>query len=130
MTTSPFPLVEPLWLKAAVIAAGYALTLALSGRLVRWFVLPRQVPLRPEKTPDQPRFEASTVIGKCENLLVLSFLLAGEVTGIALIFAAKSLVRSEDIRKKPGYYLGGTLVNLVWAVLVGILLRLAVVGPW
>jgi len=66
------------------------------------------------------------VIGKCENILALSFILAGEATGLALIFAAKSIVRKEEIQKNPSYYLGGTLVNLVWSVLMGFAIRLAI----
>ncbi len=104
----------PTWPVIILVTGGYALTLLLSGVWVRFFCS------RPRKTAGpkegRPRFEPSTVIGKCENILALTFILAGETTGLALIFAAKSLVRSDKIREEAGFYLGGTLVNLVWSV--------------
>jgi hypothetical protein len=88
---------------------------------VRFFTAPPA----PDPVPTQPapRFDPGAVIGKCENILSLTFILAGEATGLALIFAAKSIVRKDEIQKNPSYYLGGTLVNLVWAVLVGFAMR-------
>jgi hypothetical protein len=70
------------------------------------------------------------IIGKCENFLTITLILAGAITGLALIFAAKSIVRSEDIKKDPKYYLGGTLVNFSYSVLMGfvILILLKTVG--
>jgi len=80
------------------------------------------------RTPRRRRFRASTVIGKCENVLVLALVFVGEITGLAIIFAAKSLVRREDIQQDAGYFLGGTLVNTVWAFFMGIALRAVVLG--
>jgi hypothetical protein len=53
-------------------------------------------------------------------------IVVGEATGLALIIAAKSLVRSEEIRRDPGYYLGGTLVNLVWGLIMGLTARVLI----
>ncbi len=112
------------FLGALVVVPGYAMTLGLSGVLVRTFCR-RPPPATPaaETAPPRPHFDPSAVIGKCENILALTFILAGEATGLALIFAAKSLVRSEKIREDAGYYLGGTLVNLTWSVLMGYAIR-------
>ena len=68
------------------------------------------------------------MIGKCENLIVLTFVLTGQETGIAVIFAAKALVRSDEIKKNPGFFLGGTMVNLVWALGIGLLARILIAG--
>ena len=68
------------------------------------------------------------LIGKCENVLALTFILAGDPTVVGLIFAAKSLVRLEAIKKEPAYYLGGFLINIVWSVLMGYGLRALVVA--
>lgn len=65
--------------------------------------------------------DIGTVIGKCENVLVVSFLLVGAYTGLAIIFAAKSIVRREDIRTNTRYYLAGTLVNFTYSVALGLL---------
>ena len=70
-------------------------------------------------------FDVGAIIGKCENFLVITFILADAFTGSALIFTAKSIVRREDIEKDPGYYLGGTLVNFSYSVLIGYLIRIA-----
>ncbi|RMH10242.1 MAG: hypothetical protein D6695_11740 [Planctomycetota bacterium] len=109
--------------QAALVFAAYALTLALSGPLVRYFVLPRgtRTSWPPEgEAPARgwPRFDPSAVIGKCENIITVTLVLSGNEAGLALIFAAKSLVRSDAIKRDPGFYLGGTLVNLVWGLLV------------
>lgn len=93
---------------------------------MRFFVLPRGA-AAPDAKP-AGRFDSSTVVGKCENILTLTFVIMNEMTGLALIFAAKSLVRKDDIEQNPGFYLGGTLVNLVWGVLVGVLARLLLFG--
>ena len=90
---------------------------------MRFFVGP-SLP-KPPGTPQRGRFDTGTVIGKCENILALTFILADETTGLALIVAAKSLVRKEDIQKNPGYFLGGTLVNLVWSVIMGFAMRIS-----
>lgn len=111
------------------LALGYAVTLALSGRIVRYFVgtVESDVPAASTVRSDGRRFDAHSIIGKCENLITLTFLIAGDLTGLALIFAAKSIVRAKE--ENQSYYLGGTLVNLVWSIAMGMLLRLAVVGP-
>jgi len=43
--------------------------------------------------------EAGTWIGLCEFILILFFVILNEYTAIAVIFAAKELVRIEDIKK-------------------------------
>ena len=48
-------------------------------------------------------------IGLCEFILIVSFVFLAEYTAIAIIFAAKEIVRSDKIKEKPSYYLLGTL---------------------
>ena len=122
------PVVTDPWVKLLVILAAYIVTLMLSGVVVRFFVLPPGPTVPTPKGPGQPRYDASTVIGKCENIITVSFVLANAPTGLALIFAGKSLVRSADIKKNPGFFLGGTLVNLVWGLLVAMIARVLVFG--
>ncbi|MBP7149452.1 MAG: hypothetical protein KBD01_18140 [Acidobacteria bacterium] len=122
------PLVTALWAKLLVVLAAYALAVSLSGPIVRFFVLPRVLPPLPPRDRAGPRFDSSSVIGKCENIIAVSLILLGEETGLALIFTAKSLVRSDDIKRNPGFYLGGTLVNFVWSVLVAGIARVLVAG--
>ena len=123
------PMVTSSWGRVLVVLGAYVLTLMLSGMVVRFFVLPpdleREWPPK-EGTPPAggwPRFDPSMVIGKCENLITVTLVLTGNVAGLALIFAAKSLVRSEAIKRNPGFYLGGTMVNLVWGLMVAFTAR-------
>ena len=113
-------------LQGAIVVAGYVLTVATSGLIVRHFVAEtKPIPSEAQNDKDSAKrsYDAGTIIGKCENLLTITLILANAVTGLALIFAAKSIVRSEDIKKEPKYYLGGTLVNLTYSVLMGFLIR-------
>ncbi len=64
-----------------------------------------------------------TIIGKCENILAISFILAGEFTGLGLIFAAKSVLRARDAARDPKYYVAGSLVNFTYSVVVGLAAR-------
>lgn len=118
--------------QALVIVVGSLFTVCYSGHVVRKFI--GQAPVAPDDA-DQPLrsstaagYDIHAVIGKCENLLTLLFVLAGEFTGLALIFAAKSLVRAQDIHRSPGYYLGGTMVNLVWSILMATVVKVLVQG--
>ena len=110
-------------LHIAVVVAGYAITLLCSGYIVRFFTPPPPAAEEKARTRHQGRFDPSTVIGKSENILAVTLVLAGEVTGLALLFAAKSRVRKEDIRKNSQCYLGGMLVNLTWSVGMGYLMQ-------
>ncbi|MCK4824930.1 hypothetical protein KA005_54775 [bacterium] len=115
------------FLQVSIIAIGYIITIGTSGWVVRHFI---EVPKPSSKTsdPDESisgkRYDLGAIIGKCENFLAITFILADAITGLALIFAAKSIVRSEDIKKDPRYYLGGTLVNLCFSVLIAFLVRI------
>ena len=64
-----------------------------------------------------------TIIGKCENILAVCFILAGEFTGLGLIFAAKSVLRAKDAARDPKYYVAGSLVNFTYSVVVGLAAR-------
>lgn len=124
VTNGPeFPLFTAWWSRLIVIAIGYVVTLSLSGVVVQAFV--KRAVAEPA---DASRTDPSVIIGKCENIITITFVLADQITGLALIFAGKSWVRSDTIKQDPGFYLGGTLVNLVWGLLVGFALRLLVFG--
>lgn len=61
------------------------------------------------------------LIGRLENVLVFTLVLAGEYTALSIIFAAKSWVRREDTAtENTTYYLAGTLVNFTYSIIVGI----------
>ena len=125
------PLVDSPCAKVLVILAAYVVTLATSGLVVRWIAGNPQSGTSDEVTPrtDAKRQRRlGRIIGKCENIIAVTFILTGQATGLALIFAAKSIVRRDDIKQDPDYYLGGTLVNLVWALIVAMVARTTVLG--
>jgi hypothetical protein len=67
--------------------------------------------------------DPGTWIGLSEFLLILIFVFLAEYTTIAIIFAAKEIVRSDDIKKNASYYLLGTLLNVVLSLLSSLLIK-------
>jgi len=65
---------------------------------------------------------AGRAIGYLERLLTLTFVLLGEYEALALVLAAKSIARFQELkeRKFAEYYLIGTLSSILFAMLVGI----------
>lgn len=123
--------------RIATTVLGYIFAMGLSGRFVNLFLAksvaesPAEPPIAdaPATPPKaQPQLDVHAVIGKCENVIALTLILAGQVTGLALILGAKSIVRARE-GQLGDYYLAGTMLNLAWSVAVGTLLRYAVVGP-
>ena len=76
--------------------------------------------------------DVGVIVGKTENILLPTFILAEAYTALSIIFAAKGLVRREDIRKNTRYYLAGTMTNVTYSVVVGVVLRIVldVAGLW
>lgn len=67
---------------------------------------------------DSATRDTGSLVGKCENVLVLTLVFAGAYTALAVLFAAKSIVRREDIDSgDTAYYVAGTLVNFTYSLL-------------
>lgn len=111
------------------IAVAYVFLLATSGLVVRLTVGPTgRLESEESDAAATRRKETGRIIGKAENILTLTFVLLGQETGLALIIAAKSIVRSDAAKRDAQYYLGGTLVNLVWGLMVGLVTRALIAG--
>jgi hypothetical protein len=104
---------------ALIVAAGYLVVITTSGPVVRYFIGGAG-----KSRPADEKINLGAIIGKCENILTVTLILADALTGLALIFTAKSIVRSEDMKRDPRFYLGGTLVNFTYSVVMGFLIRL------
>lgn len=103
---------------AAVVVVGLgAALLATSGLVVRTVI--NAVEDRSE--PSQRERDVGAIVGKTENVLVYAFVLVDAFTALAIIFAAKSIVRREDMKNDSLFYLAGTLVNFTYSLLVGLL---------
>jgi hypothetical protein len=114
-------------LQYALVVLGYIFTIATSGFVVRHFVgttRPKSENTNSDTIAPKKHYDLGAIIGKCENILTITLILANGFTGLALIFTAKSIVRREDMRKDPKYYLGGTLVNFTYSVLMGFFIRI------
>ena len=122
-----------------IIVGGYLFTLFTSGYVFRLFIGTAGARVKEDQeveASDDSQKESSgddkkwlrkldvgSIIGKCENFLALTMVLNGEYTGLAIIFTAKSIIRLDAMKKNPKYYLGGTLVNLCYSILMGYVIR-------
>lgn len=98
--------------------ATYLIVLATSGLVVRTLLR-----LAGEKTPEGaegPGF----VIGKLEDVMVVTFVILQAYTALALVFAAKSIIRRDPEDSHESYYVLGTLANFTWALVVAVLASL------
>lgn len=113
------------WLIAmAIWGAAFVLAVAGSGPVVRELLRRAGKELPPDEV------NPGRVIGKLEDVLVVSLVAVGAYTALALIFAAKGIARVEGGREKASYYILGTLANFTWALLVALVARLLVQWPW
>lgn len=66
--------------------------------------------------------EAGSTIGALERWLTLVLTLAGQYAAIAIVFAAKSIARFDELKERPfaEYYLVGTLTSVLTAVGLGL----------
>lgn len=105
------------------------LTIILVGYLFFWvssLIIRRIIILINPQQPIKKGLDWKDVglwIGLCEFILILLFVFVDEYTAIAIIFAAKELVRAEDIKKNPTYYLLGTLLNVTLSILSAIIIK-------
>lgn len=108
-------------LEAALVAGAYIALLGSSG-----IVVTRTLATAAEYTePSERERDIGSIVGKTENVLVLTFMLLGAYTALAIVFAAKSIVRREDMKNNSLFYLAGTLVNFTYSIVVGLLVRIA-----
>lgn len=111
------------------LAAGYGGGFFLGSYLLRKILRFVDPTLREMVSAKVNFREIGTWIGLCEHFMIVSFVLVNEFTAIGLIFAAKELVRSDKIRERPSYYLLGTLLSTSFAIMFGLLTRLALLAP-
>jgi hypothetical protein len=106
---------EPVHL--AIIVAVGAVLVATSGAVVRSVL--NSVEDREE--PSQRELDVGAIVGKTENVLVFTFVVVDAYAALSIVFAAKSIVRREDMQQNSLFYLAGTLVNFTYSLLAGLL---------
>jgi len=69
---------------------------------------------------------AGRYIGILERFIVFLLIMSNHYAGIGLIFAAKSIARFEELKRREfaEYYLIGTLMSISWAMLWGWITKL------
>jgi bacterioferritin-associated ferredoxin len=118
------------WVSYIVIVAAFVLLVSTSGWLIN-YVLQQVTNKQLEEVANedapkevQKRLNIGSIIGKCENILILVFLILEAYTALAIVVTAKTIVRKEEIEKNSMYFLAGTLINVSYSVLVGFILKL------
>ncbi|MCF8362459.1 MAG: DUF3307 domain-containing protein [Prolixibacteraceae bacterium] len=101
-----------------IFSAGFVLVTTPTGILIGKFL---QMITLTQSTP--LKTNASAWIGMIERILILIFILAGHIQAIGFLVAAKSIFRFSETQKegnpKAEYFLLGTLVSFLVAILVG-----------
>lgn len=105
-----------------IIIVGYLILLGTSGIIVK-YILAKISKKKYTEIAEQNVLDTGFVIGKCENLLILTFMLLEAYTALALIFAAKTIVRGEDIKKNSLYFLTGTMINVTYSIIAGLIVK-------
>ena len=71
-------------------------------------------------------------IGFFEHIIIFALVMNKEFSALAIIFGAKEIVRKDEIKENPAYYLLGTLINfgvaLLMAGLITEILRIECLG--
>jgi len=69
--------------------------------------------------------KAGMWIGRCERVLVLTFIITNQYTALGFLMAAKSILRFTDkdemTQKKTEYVLVGTLISFASAAIIGVI---------
>lgn len=108
---------------AIIIIVGYLLLISTSGHLVR-FTLSQISHKGKNEIAKENKWDTGRIIGKCENILIITFILLNAYTALAIIFAAKTIIRKEDIEKNSLFYLAGNMVNVTYSIIFGVIIKL------
>lgn len=103
------------------VVLGYVFVTWPAGFLIAKITAPWQEQI----TDNQGLADAGRWIGMIERILILTFVLIHQFTGIGFLIAAKSILRFSDIRnpenrKDAEYILLGTMISFIIAIFTGI----------
>ncbi|MFH0930813.1 MAG: hypothetical protein V1890_02600 [Candidatus Zixiibacteriota bacterium] len=109
------------WTYLLILVTGYLFCFIFGSMVVRFCI--RKVDPSYKTELGKPVVDTGLIIGLCESFITISLVLMDALTGLAIIFTAKSIARSKKIEEKAEFYLVGTMVNFSFSLLVGILLK-------
>ncbi len=115
------------WIVVAILVGGYLILLGTSGIVVNYILSKISKEPISQKIGKEVR-DTGFVIGKCENLLILTFMLLDAYTALAVIFAAKAIVRKEDMSKNTLFFLAGTMINVTYSIIIGLVIKILIVS--
>jgi len=105
-----------------IVLGGYLLLLGTSGMVVNKTISHISKDDE-EMNISQRERDTGFVIGKCENILLLTFMLLNAYTALALIFVAKTVVRREDMSKNTLYFLSGSMINVTYSIIIAVIIK-------
>ncbi|NJD51735.1 MAG: hypothetical protein FIB07_02595 [Candidatus Methanoperedens sp.] len=108
-----------------ILLGSYIILLGTSGILVNYIISKISSEPVTNKISKEIR-DTGFVIGKCENLLILTFMILEAYTALALVFAAKAIVRREDMSKNTLFFLAGTMINVTYSIMIGLILKILI----
>ena len=79
--------------------------------------------IKRELVADKKEWDTGFIIGKCENILILTYMFLDAYIALAIIFAAKTIIREDDIKKNSLYYLAGTMINVTYSIIIGAIIK-------
>ena len=109
----------------AILVGGYLILLGTSGIVVNYILSKISKEPISQKIGKEAR-DTGFVVGKCENLLILTFMLLDAYTALALVFAAKTIVRKEDMSKNTLFFLAGTMINVTYSIMIGLVIKILI----
>lgn len=101
----------------------------LSGPAIKWILSAMS------ETKTKQTDNVGLLVGYIERLLILTFISLGEYTAIGLVIASKSILRFNDLKddkpnhnlekidKTSEYILLGTMLSLLFGVILGLVLK-------
>lgn len=110
-------------IQVTILLGGYIVLLLTSGVVVKGILSGISKEDIAEKIGKEA-MDTGFVVGKCENFLILTFMLLDAYTALALIFAAKTIVRREDMSTNSLFYLAGTMINVTYSIIIGLVIKI------
>ncbi len=129
------------WLRVGIILVGYILAWVITNYLIKRLVIKNEMNLMISgvskstnvdfdvnqdgkiNEEDKKQIHTGYIIGKCENLIIVTLVLNDAFTGLAIVFTAKNLVRKEKIEKNADFYLAGTMINFTATLIISFIVK-------
>ena len=113
------------WVDVGILLSGYVILLGTSGIVVN-FILNKISKKHIIQNIGKDARDTGCVVGKCENILILTFMFLDAYTALALIFAAKAIARREDMSKNSLFFLAGTMINVTYSIIIGLITKILI----